>query len=295
MLPMITARRRAASPSCAGAGEVAEEAAGERVAGPGGVEHHLERQGGRGEAARVVEHEDAVLALLHDQGARPQGADRGRGLHEVPLPAELARLLVVDEEDLHLLESLPQLVGLAVDPEVHGVAGHDAGPLDLLQHLALEDGVDVAEEDDLGAPVADGDLRLEELEDVEVGADRVAGVEVERVPAVPVEGLALRPLQPLEVDGPSVERGELPLPEVVADDPDEVDRGEEGGGHREEGGAAPEHALGAAEGRLDRVVGDAPDDEDGHALPRYFTYRPTIGSSSRLTASGTSSGGVTSA
>ena len=45
------------------------------------------------------------------------------------------------------------------------------GLLDLVQDVALQDRVDVAEEDVLGLPVGGGDLRLEELEDVQVGAD----------------------------------------------------------------------------------------------------------------------------
>jgi hypothetical protein len=155
---------------------------------------------------------------------------------------------------------------LALDPEVHGVASYQARRLDLLQDLALEDGVDVPKEDGLGTAITCGDLRLEELEHVEVGADGVAGVEVERVAALPVEGLAFHPLQPLEVDRPATEDRQLLLAEVLAHHTDQVDRREEGRRHREVGGAPAQDALSAPEGGLDRVVGDAADHQDGHAL-----------------------------
>ena len=81
-----------------------------------------------------------------------------------------------------------------------------------------------------------------------------------------MERLALGPLEALEVDGTTPKGRQLLLTEVVADDRYEVDGGKEGGGHGEERSAPAEDALGLPEGGLDGVVGDASDDEDGHAL-----------------------------
>ena len=247
-----------------GARQIAHEAAGEGVPRSRRVEDLLEGIGGRGERALVAEHQHAVLPLLDDERARAQGADGAGGLHDVPFPGELSRLRVVDEQDVDHGERLAQLVRLARDPEVHGVAGHDLGPVDLVQHLALQDGIDVAEEDVLGAPVAVGDAGLEELEDVEVGADRLPRVEVVGVLPLPVEGLARRLLQPLQVDGPPLEGRQRLLPEVVADDRHQVHGGEERRRHGEERRAPAQDLLGPAERGLDRVVRHASDDEDGH-------------------------------
>ena len=98
----------------------------------------------------------------------------------------------------------------------------------LVEDLPLQHGIDVAEEDVLGPAVAVRDPRLEELEHVEVGADRLAGVEVVGVLALPVEGLPRRALQALEVDGPALEGGQRLLAEVVAHHRHQVHGGEEG-------------------------------------------------------------------
>ena len=210
-------------------------------------------------------------------------------------PDELAGLRVVDQQHLDPPQRLPQLLGLAVDPEVHRVAGHDPGPLDLLEHLALQDGVDVAEEDDLGARGSAagifGSKNSKTLRSVQMVSRELRSSEY-----WPCQWKVLPSIRssPSRSMGRPAEGRELLLPEVVAHHPHQVHRGEEGGGHREEGRAAAEHALGAAEGRLDGVVGDAADDQDGHAIssPTACSGRRS-GASSRFTASGTSSGAVT--
>ena len=268
--------------------EVAQEPSGEGVAGPRGVEHVFQRIRRGGEAAMVGEHQDAVLALLDHQGPRSQSPNGPRRLHDVPLARELARLGVVDEQHIYLGQGFLELAKLARDPEVHGVAGHETRPLHLPKHLVLQDGVDVPEEHVARVLVGGGDLGLEELEDVEIGTNGVAGVEVVGVLPLPVESEAVRPLEAGGVDGAAREGGELLLSEIAPHHPHQVHGAEERGGHREEGGAASEHPLGLAERRLHRVVRDAAHDEDGH----YRMYLPMMGARSRFVCSGTSSAGV---
>ena len=88
-----------------------------------------------------------------------------------------------------------------------------------------------------------GELRLEVLEDVEVGLQRVADVDVALVAARPEERLAARDvLDVVGVDPAGVQHGELLLAEVVADRADHVGVGEERGGQREVHRGAAEQA-----------------------------------------------------
>ena len=77
--------------------QVANEAAGEGVARAGGI-HHVCQGKGRGEEDFVVlaKEQGAVLPFLDDQGLGAQGADFLGRLHQIQLPGEQARLLVVD-------------------------------------------------------------------------------------------------------------------------------------------------------------------------------------------------------
>ena len=95
------ARRRVLSSSERPGGvEVAEEAAGERVARARGVDDRLEREGREGEEAVLGEQRRAVLALLGDDHARPHLHHLARGAHEVRLLGEHAQLRVVQEQDV---------------------------------------------------------------------------------------------------------------------------------------------------------------------------------------------------
>ena len=131
-------------------GNVADEAAGERVAGPRGIDDLLERVGGQREEA-VGGHEDgAVLALLGDDRRRPPGEDLARRGHQVRPPGELAHLGVVEHDAVDLADDVDERVAGDVDPQVHRVQRHEAGVDALRAHLRLQLGLDVGQEDDVG-------------------------------------------------------------------------------------------------------------------------------------------------
>ena len=90
-------------------------------------------------------------------------------------------------------------------------------------------------------------LRVERLEDVEVGLERLARVHVLAVDAAPEERLAaLDVLDVVGVDVAAVQDGVLVVAEVVADRADDADLVEERRGEREVDGGAAEHALALA-------------------------------------------------
>ena len=179
--------------------EVAEEAAGEAVAGAGRVAHVLEREAGQGEEAVLGEQRRAVLALLGDDRARAQLHHRAGGPGEVRLAGQLADLGVVDDQAVDLGDRRQQRVLGGFDPEVHRVEAAEAGAAALGADLALQVGLDVGEEEGVGRLRGVGELRLELAEDAELGVLGVGDVEVELVAAAPEEGLAAG--DPLDVVG----------------------------------------------------------------------------------------------
>ena len=144
--PYTTARRRFASERSPRLREISHESAGERIAGAGRIEHRLERIRRREEDRRLGEHERAVLALLDHDVLRAALHDPARRLHEVELLGELARLGVVERDQIDALEQLEQIGTPALDPEVHRVARDELRLVDLRQHVELEPRIDVAEE-----------------------------------------------------------------------------------------------------------------------------------------------------
>ena len=112
---------------------------------------------------------------------------------------------------------------------------------------------------------ASRELRLEVLEDVEVGLQRVADVDVALVAAGPEERLAARDVLDVVGDHAAVvQDGVLLLAEVVADGPDHAGLGEERGGEREVHGGAAQQAVALAGLGLDGVKGDGSDHGERH-------------------------------
>jgi hypothetical protein len=79
---------------------------------------------------------------------------------------------------------------MVLDPVVHGVAGDELDVGHGFADAALEDGIDVGEEEEFGVAIGVGNLGLEGGEDVEVGDVGLGFVEVVEVGAFPEEALA---------------------------------------------------------------------------------------------------------
>ena len=176
--------------------EIAHESAGERIAGAGRIEHRLERIRRREEHVRLREHERAVLALLDHDVLRAAFHDPARRLDEVELLGELARLGVVQRDQIDVREQLEQVGTPALDPEVHRVAGDELRLGDLRQHVELQPRIDVPEKHERRVPKLLGNLRPKVREHAEVRLERLGDVEVVAVPAAPAKRRPLRLLEP---------------------------------------------------------------------------------------------------
>ena len=115
-------------------------------------------------------------------------------------------------------------------------------------------------------PIAFRQLRLEVREHVQIGPQRLAIVHVLGVNALPEKCFAGNPLQTREIDFPALEEIEILLVEIVADDgrrssPDEKTRGQADIGRR-----SAEHPVHFAIWRLDSVIRDGTNNNDGHCF-----------------------------
>ena len=110
-----------------------------------------------------------------------------------------------------------------------------------------------------------GQLRLEALEDAQLGVERLARVQVPAVLALPEEGLAAG--DPLDPETSTPRRritSSCASPKSSPTGADDADVVEEGGREGEMDSGAAEHPLALAEGGLDGVVGDRSDNGDWH-------------------------------
>ena len=136
--------------------------------------------------------------------------------------------------------------GVVLDPVIHGVAGDELHIGHGFADAALQDGIDVGEEEKLGVAVGVGNLGLECGEDVEIGLVGLGFVEIVEIGAFPEEAFAGGVLDAAGVDLAAVEDGLLLGAEVFADDGDDADIGKEAGGKGEMSGRAAQATLAAA-------------------------------------------------
>ena len=241
--------------------EIAHEAAGERVTGPRGIEDVLERIRRREEDFTFTEHERAVLALLHDDELRPAAHDPPRCLDEIVLLRELARLALVEGDEIDARQQLEELGTPALDPEVHRVARHQLRPVDLRQDVELKARVDVPEKDIFRATEWFRNLGPEVREDAEVGLEGLGDVQVVAIAPAPTERSSLGVFESREIDTALRQRLELLHGVITADDADELHAAEMTRGRREERRRAAKDVLGFAERRLHRIERDRTDYE----------------------------------
>src|SRR6266850_6146646 len=251
-------------------GEVTHEPARERVAGARRVVDRLQRVRRNEEQPAFGHQERAVLTALDDDGLRPHRGDGPRGADEIRLAGELPGLPVVDRHHVHFGEHAAQRVALALDPEVHGVQRDEPWALlHLTEHVELELGVDVRQEQIGHPPQPVGEHRPELGEDVELRLEGLRLVQVVSVLAGPAQGAALGSLEPGDVHAAVLEEPQMRLREVLADGRDQVHRSEEARRVGEVGRRATERLVHLAEGRLDAVQRDGADDQEiSHAFVR---------------------------
>ena len=236
------------------------------VARAGGVDDVRRRIGRQREVAVAREQRGAVLALLGDDDARAEVEHRVGGADEVRLVGELLELAVVED---HAVDDAGSCAcsdswAMSIQRFIESIATKRALRA-LLAHLALEVGLDVGEEDDVGGRRGLRQRRLEVLEDVEVRLQRVADVDVALVAPGPEERLAAgHVLDVVGDDAARVQRLVLGLAEVVADRPDHARVGEERGGEREVHRRAPSSRSRLPGLGLDGVKGDGSDDGERH-------------------------------
>ena len=208
---------------------------------------------------------DAVLALLDDDDARAQLHHCARGAHEVRLVRELLDLAVVDDQAVDawiVLTSDSRAMSIQrfiVSSATKRAPGHCS------RTARCRSGWMLARNRTSASREASRELRLEVLEDVEVGLQRVADVDVALVAAGPEERLAARDVLDVVGDHAAVvQDGVLGLAEVVAHGPDDAGLGEERGGEREVHGGAAQQAVALAGLGLDGVKGDGSDHGERH-------------------------------
>src|SRR5438105_7111528 len=241
--------------------QVPHEAAGEGITGARRIEDVLERIRRREENFTFTEHERAVLALLDDHELGAAAHDPSRRLDEVVLLGQLARLALVDGDQVDTREELEELGTTTLDPEVHRIAGDELGSLHLGENVELQPWIDVAEKDKRRAPELIGNLRTEVGENAEMGLERFGDIQVMAIAAAPAKRASVGALEAGEVHAALRERLKLLHWIVAADDADELHAAEMTRRRREESRRAAENIIGLAEGRFDGIQGDGSDHE----------------------------------
>ena len=125
-------------------GEASHKAAGERIAGAGGIFHRFQRKRRCAEDVLVGKHQDAVLPTLDNETFGSASQHVFGDFHQIRLLAECACFPVVDNEHVNVFQQVPEGVAFRVDPEIHGVARDHVRSRHLIQHVHLKFRVDVS-------------------------------------------------------------------------------------------------------------------------------------------------------
>src|ERR1700676_1279367 len=188
------------------------------------------------------------------------------GAQQIVFAGKLASLGVVDDQDVDVAQSFAELGVGALDPVVHGVQGDEFGlAFDLFKNVALQVGRDIGEEDVFGMTVFLGEFRFEVCENVEVGDQRGALVEILGIFTRPEKRFAGGAFEAFDVDGAAAENLRVDFSEIVADDSDQIDVREKAGGDGEVGGRTAQGAVYLSVRAFQSIECNTTDDEQGHA------------------------------
>ena len=148
--------------------EIPGHAASERVPCPGWIVNVFERiRATTEELIAFTEEQCTVLAFFYRHVLRPHLADAPAGLDEASLLCYFTRFAVVEDEQINALKQRVEISSRRLDPEIHCVRDNEARPFHLVEHMRLQRGCDVGQQNELGFTICFREYRLEIFEDVE--------------------------------------------------------------------------------------------------------------------------------
>ena len=219
-----------------------------------------------------------MFALFDRDDTGAEGLHFFAGLDQAGFLGQFARLAVVENEHVDTLEQFEERGLGNVNPEVHRVGDDELGFLHLAEHLQLQFGGDVGQENKVARFVMVGKGRREGFDNIERDRAGLAGVHIPHVFAGPAEGLARIALHAFEVDAALLQKVPMVGREIFADDGHEVDRREIPGGHRGVGSRAAEKIETFLDRRFNVIERDGANNENGHgaAQIRRAAPRPQV-------------------
>ena len=140
------------------------------------------------------------------------------------------------------LEQLQQIRQRDVQPQVHRVGHDEFRAAHLVEHVVLERGRDVRQQDERRVLVRLRQRGREGLEHAQLGQQRAAVVHVHLVFARPMKGFAGQNLQAFEVNFVPAIKLEVFLGKILADHADQFDRAEKARGDGGVAGRAAQQA-----------------------------------------------------
>src|SRR5208283_4958760 len=209
----------------------------------------------------------SVLTVLHHERARPHGENLPGRARKILFPRQHLSLGVVDQENIHQLQRLRQLLGRALDPKIHGVAAGQTDAIHFQAHRRLQGGMDVGEEQKLRVRIFLWNAWLKFFEYIQFREIGFGLVQVVDILPAPTEGFPLGPLDAACVDAALFQHGFVFGREVVAHHRYHPHFSEVTCGQREISRSTSQNVVYSAGRRDDRVKGNGTYYQNAHESP----------------------------
>src|SRR6266508_3589570 len=184
-----------------GACEIASHAAGKGVPCPGGVVNVFKRVGAAAEKLiAFAKKQRAVLSFLYRDVPRTHFSNATPGLDETCLLGDLPCFAVIEDEEINATKQRIQVCSRCLDPKIHRVSDNKTWARHLVEHMSLQRGCDVGQQNEIGLTIRVWQHRFEIFKYIQRDGARLARIQVPGVFAGPAESFSIRPLHTFAVD-----------------------------------------------------------------------------------------------
>src|SRR5262245_15138262 len=136
------------------ASQISGHAAGERVPCPGWIVNVFERvRAAAEELVTFAEEQCAVLTFFYGNVRRSHFLNTATSLDEARFPRHFARFAVVEDEKINAPEQRIEIRPGSLDPKIHRVSNNEAWALHLLEHMRLQRGRNVRQQNEISLPI----------------------------------------------------------------------------------------------------------------------------------------------